>query len=109
VVVEAGWPVEGPPPTPEQLGPYLEVAPGHVPVGFTNPIRLDLPGPWQPLSYMEAADRTAPVERQGGVWPNLSVREGEEPSPWTPRRPGLPDMPLPFSTEAAPVEEQDRD
>lgn len=40
VVAEAGWPV-GARPEAEELGLYAQIAPGHVPTGFTNPTFLD--------------------------------------------------------------------
>jgi hypothetical protein len=46
VIVEAGWPIESDA-TPE--GTYALVAPGYVPVAFTNPIRIDVTGDgWTP-------------------------------------------------------------
>lgn len=44
VVVEAGWPLEAPTPEPAALGTYALVAPGHLPLAFTNPVRVDADG-----------------------------------------------------------------
>jgi hypothetical protein len=42
ILAEAGWSLlaEDRP----QSGPYAKVAPGHVPIGFTNPVRVDANG-----------------------------------------------------------------
>jgi hypothetical protein len=43
VVAEAGWPLAWAR-DPELLGLYADVAPGHVPIGFTNPVFVDHEG-----------------------------------------------------------------
>ena len=43
VVAEAGWPLGTPPPN-KLPGRYGVVVPGYVPVGFTNPVRVDVDG-----------------------------------------------------------------
>lgn len=46
ILAEAGWPLEldVPQTTIERLGDYALVAPGYVPVGFANPVRVDVDG-----------------------------------------------------------------
>jgi len=41
ILAEAGWTLDDP-----ELpgGLYAELAPGHVPLGFTNPVRVDVDG-----------------------------------------------------------------
>lgn len=48
ILAEAGWPLSDEAPAPGGL--YAELAPGHVPIGFTNPIRVDVDGDgaWTP-------------------------------------------------------------
>ena len=51
VVAEAGWPLEDDATTsPVVEGLYGLVAPGYVPIGFTNPVRIDADGDgeWRP-------------------------------------------------------------
>jgi hypothetical protein len=53
VLAEAGWGLGEDPPVAdgyERLGPYAWVAPGYVPIGFTNPVYLDFDGDgvWTP-------------------------------------------------------------
>jgi hypothetical protein len=47
VIVEAGWPIDDP--APAVGGVYAKVAPGYVPLGFTNPMRVDVDrdGQWK--------------------------------------------------------------
>ena len=48
VLAEAGWPLER---EDRPLGTtYATIAPGHVPIGFTNPVFLDADGDgeWRP-------------------------------------------------------------
>jgi len=64
ILAEAGWPVadaEGP--EPAALGKYAWILPGHVPLGFTNPVRIDVgaDGRWSPLDPEVAAARAAPM------------------------------------------------
>ncbi|MCO4746343.1 MAG: PHP domain-containing protein [Proteobacteria bacterium] len=48
VIAEAGFAVGE---IPEDLGVYGQIAPGYVPVGFTNPVRLDVEGlGWDPAN-----------------------------------------------------------
>ena len=45
VSAEAGWPLEAHvAPVSWPGGAYAKVAPGYVPVGFTNPVRIDVDG-----------------------------------------------------------------
>lgn len=48
LLVEAGWPLEDP--SPAVGGDYAALFPGHVPMAFTNPVRLDADGDgiWRP-------------------------------------------------------------
>jgi len=64
VVAEAGWPPADAGPTPEQLGQYALVAPGYVPVGFTNPVWIDADGDglWKGMSPQDAAATSAPMQ-----------------------------------------------
>jgi|GEM_PF-1482135 len=54
VMVEAGWPLAVPAPEGAEalavLGDYARVLPGYVPLGFANPVRLDVDGDgaWTP-------------------------------------------------------------
>lgn len=64
VLAEAGWPPEEvDKPGDDVLGTYAQVAPGYVPVGFTNPIWLDVDGDgaWRGLAPADAAARSAPM------------------------------------------------
>lgn len=64
VIAEAGWPPDQPTaPTEAELGVYSRIAPGYVPVGFTNPIWIDADGDgqWQGMSAEDAAERSAPM------------------------------------------------
>ena len=51
ILAEAGWPLTDDRPTsPEVGGLYGDVAPGYVPIGFTNPVLVDADddGAWEP-------------------------------------------------------------
>lgn len=51
LLVEAGWPLEDKSPTaPDVVGLYADIAPGYVPIGFTNPVWIDADGDgeWTP-------------------------------------------------------------
>ena len=69
VLAEAGF--EGGPGA--RLGDYALVAPGHVPLGFTNPVRIDDgDGVWTPLGAAEAARRARPLPAEitaSDYWP----------------------------------------
>jgi hypothetical protein len=41
ILAEAGWPLDLPTPPAHELGLYGVVAPGYVPLGFTNPVWVD--------------------------------------------------------------------
>ena len=53
LLAEAGWPLDSEQRPTE--GVYAKVAPGHVPIGFTNPVFLDADadGVWQPIEGPE--------------------------------------------------------
>jgi hypothetical protein len=64
VLAEAGWPLgEAYPEGGVGLGKYAWVAPGYLPVGFTNPVWLDWDhdGTWMPRSRVEVALDAEPV------------------------------------------------
>jgi hypothetical protein len=64
ILAEAGWPAEDTEgPGPDDLGRYAWVVPGHVPLAFTNPVRIDVgaDGVWTPFEPEAAAARAAPM------------------------------------------------
>ncbi|MFT4976607.1 MAG: hypothetical protein ACI8S6_002512 [Myxococcota bacterium] len=74
IIAEAGWPPEdAEQPGTEALGMYATVAPGYVPIGFTNPIWLDAEGDgqWRGMTPQDAAGRS------GEMHGTLRLRLGE--------------------------------
>lgn len=58
LLVEVGWPLDAPPEAVDDLpAAWRWSAPGHVPLGFTNPVRLDADGDgvWRPEAALPAA------------------------------------------------------
>jgi hypothetical protein len=60
LIAEAGWSLTNP---ERPAGTYAMVAPGHVPIGFTNPIWLDVDGDeqWGPIEVPEAPAPQGPL------------------------------------------------
>jgi hypothetical protein len=64
ILAEAGWPLGDPPAAGEPtLETYAKVAPGYVPLGFVNPVRVDADGDgaWTPLDAERAAEQAEPM------------------------------------------------
>ena len=74
VLVEAGWPLDVDAPTGAEaravLGDYARVLPGYVPLGFSNPVRLDVDGDgvWTPPH--NEAELPMPSSQQEGNAPH---------------------------------------
>jgi hypothetical protein len=67
ILAEAGWPLDDPAAGAFALGTYSRVAPGYVPLAFTNPVRVDVDGDgsWTPLDPVRAAELAEPMPERG--------------------------------------------
>jgi hypothetical protein len=67
ILAEAGWPIDAEAPDATSLGDYARIAPGYVPLGFTNPVRIDFDndGVWTPFDPELAAELAAPMPEHG--------------------------------------------
>jgi hypothetical protein len=67
ILAEAGWPLDDPAAGAFALGTYSRVAPGYVPLAFTNPVRVDADGDgsWTPLDPARAAELAEPMPERG--------------------------------------------